>query len=108
MKLRTLKSTLQVARHTVPTMQPAQYRPDMIQRKRGSAGVKDRAKIKERDCGLCQECRRRGRVTIGKVVDHIKPLWDGGSDEDDNKELLCDPCHDHKTAGEAAQRARGG
>lgn len=78
----------------------------IIPRKRGSAGVKDRINIKTRDCGLCQECRRHGRVTLGRVVDHIKPLWDGGSDEDDNKQLLCDPCHDEKTIREASQRAR--
>jgi 5-methylcytosine-specific restriction protein A len=79
----------------------------MVQRKRGSAGVKDRNNIKRRDCGLCQECRRQARVSIGRVVDHIVPLWNGGSDEDENKELLCDPCHDAKTAREAAMRAAG-
>ncbi|MDN4061293.1 HNH endonuclease [Massilia sp. YIM B02769] len=42
-------------------------------------------------------------------MDHLKPLWAGGSDDDDNKELLCQtPCHDAKTAREARQRAAGG
>lgn len=79
-----------------------------IERKRGSAGVKGRNSIKSRDCGLCQACRRNGFVTLGAQVDHIIPLWRGGSDEDSNKELLCAPCHDTKTRREAAERARGG
>jgi 5-methylcytosine-specific restriction protein A len=102
MKLKTLKPRLQAA--PASRLQVLTARPHTTERKRGSAGVKDRAKIKQRDCGLCQECKRRGRVTIGAVVDHITPLWDGGSDEDDNKELLCTPCHDAKTAAEAGQR----
>jgi 5-methylcytosine-specific restriction endonuclease McrA len=48
-------------------------------------------------------------VSVGTVVDHIVPLWKGGSDADSNKELLCQaPCHDAKTAREAAERARDG
>lgn len=78
-----------------------------VERKRGSAGVRDRNRIKERDCGLCQECKRKGRVGIGRLVDHRIPLWDGGSDEDENKQSLCFACHDAKTAIEAALRARG-
>jgi 5-methylcytosine-specific restriction protein A len=83
-------------------------RPDTVERKRGSAGVKDRQRIKERDCGLCVRCQKEGRVSLGKVVDHIVPLWAGGSDEDENKQLLCDPCHDAKTAREAKERAGAG
>lgn len=70
--------------------------------------MKDRENIKQRDCGLCQACKRMGRATPGAVVDHIIPLWAGGSDEDGNKQLLCTPCHDAKTAQEAATRASGG
>lgn len=103
-RLQTLKSRLA----KLPSrLSGLSYATNTVQRKRGSAGVKDRNNIKARDCGLCQECRRKGRVSIGRVVDHITPLWAGGSDEDDNKELLCDPCHDAKTAREAAQRAAG-
>ncbi len=106
-KLRTLSSSLKapVGRLAMP----ARARPGVVERKRGSAGIKDRERIRERDGGLCQECKRQGRTSVGTVVDHIKPLWAGGSDEDDNKELLCQtPCHDAKTAREARQRAAGG
>ncbi|NHZ93534.1 hypothetical protein F2P45_31710 [Massilia sp. CCM 8733] len=41
----------------------------------------------------------------GYLVDHIKPLCEGGSDDDTNKQLLCAPCHDAKSAQEAAARS---
>jgi 5-methylcytosine-specific restriction protein A len=89
------------------TSRIAQPLSTATQRKRGSAGVKDRNRIRERDCGLCQECLRQGITRLGTQVDHTIPLWDGGSDTDDNKQLLCDPCHDVKTKREAAERAAG-
>jgi 5-methylcytosine-specific restriction protein A len=103
MKLRTLKPRVQVASLSRLQSLPA----STVERKRGSAGVRDRQRIKERDCGLCQRCRLDGKVTLGDVVDHKVPLWAGGSDDDANKWLLCNPCHDAKTASEAALRARG-
>ena len=105
-RLTTLKPRLQAV--SASRVQVLAGRPDTVPRLRGSAGVRDREAIKRRDCGICQECKRKGRVTIGRVVDHIKPLWDGGSDDESNKELLCDPCHDAKTAREAGIRAAGG
>lgn len=105
MKLQTLKPRLQAARSRLPVLATA--RPDVVERKRGSAGVRDRERIRRRDCGLCQECKRNGRVAMGAAVDHIVPLWKGGSDDDANKELLCAPCHDVKSAREARERVRG-
>ena len=84
MKLQTLKPRLQAATSRV-AMLPTQ-RPEVVERKRGSAGVRDRERTRARDCGLCQECKRQGRTSIGAVVDHIKPLWAGGSDDDAMKE----------------------
>jgi len=104
-KLQTLKPRLMVASINRIQQAPAA----VVERKRGSAGVRDRERIRERDCGLCQECKRQGRVSLGSVVDHIVPLWKGGSDADSNKELLCQtPCHDAKTAREAKERSGGG
>lgn len=104
-KLQTLKPNVRQAASRV-NMLPTQ-RPDTIERKRGSAGVRDRERIRARDCGLCQECKRNGKTSIGVAVDHITPLWNKGSDDDSNKELLCQPCHDAKSAREAKDRARG-
>ena len=77
-----------------------------MERKRGSAGVKDRNRIKERDNGLCVLCQAIGKVSLGREVDHRIPLWAGGSDDDENKQTLCYPCHEAKTAREAAQRGK--
>jgi 5-methylcytosine-specific restriction endonuclease McrA len=101
MKLQSLKPRVRTLALALVTAQPV-----TVERKRGSAGVKDRARIKTRDCGLCQECMRNGKTVLGQDVDHITPLWAGGSDEDRNKELLCVPCHEAKTAREAADRGR--
>ncbi|SEO37600.1 HNH endonuclease [Nitrosospira multiformis] len=102
MKLVTLKPRLgTIGTSRVQTLQSV--RPGIVERKRGSAGVKERESIKRRDCGVCQSCGR-----LGRVVDHIVPLWAGGSDDESNKQLLCDSCHDAKTKREATQRAGGG
>src|SRR5687768_7004836 len=100
MKLATLKPRL----GTIGTSRVSmlQSRPGIVERKRGSAGVKDREAIKRRDCGVCQSCGR-----LGTEVDHITPLWAGGSDGESNKQLLCDACHEAKTSREATQRAGG-
>lgn len=105
MKLKTLKPRLKVAGDRVRTMPTV--RPGAVERKRGYAGVKDRERIRERDCGLCQECLRQHRTTLGIDVDHIIPLWEGGPDTDENKELLCLEHHQEKSAIEAARRAAG-
>lgn len=104
MKLTSLKPRVQGLSGRLPMLQA---RPEVIQRKRGYAGVLDRRRIRARDCDLCQECKRQGRTTIGYPVDHIIALADGGTDDDSNKETLCVPCHDAKSAREARARARG-
>lgn len=67
----------------------------------GSRWERIRNRIINRDKHLCQECLRNGRYTQGKQVDHITPKYLGGTDFDDNLELLCDNCHTEKTAKEA-------
>ena len=54
--------------------------------------------VLSRDNGLCQECKRRGRLKTGKQIDHILPrkkrpelaLVAG------NLEVLCAACHNAK------------
>jgi 5-methylcytosine-specific restriction protein A len=105
MKLQILKNNLQPAASSATPLAQAQL--NTVERVRGWRGVRDRNRIRERDCGLCQQCLRGGSVSVGAAVDHIVPLWRGGSDDDSNKELLCQPCHDAKSAVEASQRAAG-
>ena len=50
---------------------------------------------------LCVECRRLGRVTLATQRDHIKPLAEGGLDDSDNEQGLCEECHDVKSKVEA-------
>jgi 5-methylcytosine-specific restriction endonuclease McrA len=53
--------------------------------------------------------------TLAWAMDHIVPLWSVADMPDlqrieyfklANLQVLCDPCHDRKTAGEAARRAK--
>lgn len=54
---------------------------------------------------LCNQCSRRERLVLAKVVDHIIPIEDGGEPLDvENLQSLCKPCHTAKTNKE---RGRG-
>ena len=72
----------------------------------GSAWVKLREIVLKRDAYLCQECLRNDRPTpLGikphdHAIDHITPKARGGTDDLDNLESLCAPCHDAKSATE--------
>lgn len=58
--------------------------------------------IRIRDNGLCVECLNDKRITVGTIVDHIIPIkqnWNKRLDED-NLQLLCQPCHNKKTGTE--------
>lgn len=69
-------------------------------RLRGRAGVKQRERRLARSDGLCQHClvAEPKRIRIATVVNHIKPLAHGGSDEDGNTENLCRECDLIETA----------
>jgi 5-methylcytosine-specific restriction protein A len=65
----------------------------------GSAGVAQRRRIRLRDNYTCQNPTCRRAVRVGEV-DHKIPLEKGGSNDDDNLWLLCNPCHKIKTASD--------
>ncbi|THG40431.1 HNH endonuclease [Sphingomonas olei] len=77
-------------------------------RKRGRAGQRDRAEVIAEE-PFCRECLKNNRATPTAIVDHIKPLAWGGSDARSNKQGLCVPCHDLKSASEREvdRRSRG-
>lgn len=54
----------------------------------------------------CEECTRLGRLLPADEVDHIVPLSQGGTDDDDNLQAINRECHKAKTAREAAAGAR--
>ncbi|WP_306674693.1 HNH endonuclease [Burkholderia cepacia] len=62
-----------------------------------------RKRIRKRD-GYC--CRACGIAVRAGVVDHIKPLAQGGSNEDENLQLLCKECHDDKTNADQGYKVR--
>lgn len=70
----------------------------MAERLRGHKGVAQRRRRMLRSNWLCEHCQAKGLTRKADVVDHIKPLAHGGSDEDSNTQNLCDPCHILKTA----------
>lgn len=59
-----------------------------------------RAKLFESN-PLCVECERQGRITLATQRDHIKPLAEGGLDDDSNVQGLCEACHDAKSKAES-------
>lgn len=63
-----------------------------------------RIRIATRDAFICKDC---GRVAYGRDghADHIVPLEEGGSDDDENIVWRCSSCHGKKTRAE--QRRRG-
>jgi 5-methylcytosine-specific restriction protein A len=79
--------------------------PVPTMRLRGRAGKEQRRRRLARTGGLCERCQSRGRVVVATVVDHIKPLALGGSDEDSNTRNLCDPCHTDVTAEQFGHEA---
>ena len=55
---------------------------------------------------LCVHCTDQGRLSLAVEVDHIVPLYKGGSNEQDNMQGLCVECHKVKTAKDMGHRER--
>lgn len=102
MPLKTLKSN-------VPMLNTARVRvveakAGTTERVRGRAWMEQRKRIGLRDRYQCAAC---GLIRLDHEVDHRVPLEQGGSNDDDNLQLLCagpDRCHAKKTAQEARAR----
>jgi 5-methylcytosine-specific restriction endonuclease McrA len=88
----------------------------MIRSARPSSTWKKSAyrRIAARDGEQCAVCTignkmsftREGYLQKSLHVDHVTALRSGGSNHDDNLQLLCDFCHKKKTAREQAEIAR--
>jgi 5-methylcytosine-specific restriction protein A len=76
------------------------YRGNRHQRGYGTEWEHKRKRILARDEGLCVPCRKEGIITLAREVDHIVAKARGGSDDDDNLQSICRPCHKTKTARE--------
>lgn len=63
--------------------------------------------IKLRECPLCEECTKQGRMTKATDVDHIIPHkgdWHLFTSKD-NLQCLCHSCHSEKTNREMNRNA---
>lgn len=68
-----------------------------------------RVRIFDRAGGVCHLCKLPINATRGEKwhVEHIKPLWEGGSDDETNMAPSHIDCHATKTGEEATPRAKG-
>ena len=46
---------------------------------------------------LCAMCKAKGIITIAVELDHILAITNGGTNDWDNYQGLCIPCHEIKT-----------
>ena len=97
--------TVTVARHAAPvTTDDAQtdQRPSAWRRGYDARWRRLRLMILRRDKFVCCVCGKPGATE----VDHIKPLVEGGENDDGNLQSLCRRCHAIKTGRDAkAKRA---
>ena len=76
--------------------QPDGGRPNAASRGYGWNWQKLRPVVLVRDGWLCRVCGRPAGKSAH--VDHIVPKRQGGTDELDNLQTLCQSCHSRKTA----------
>ncbi len=55
---------------------------------------------------LCVHCLKQGRTRLATELDHILALVNGGTDTADNRQGLCDECHDIKSAADLGHKLR--
>lgn len=80
----------------------------MVERtQRKTLTVREKAVVWNRSNGLCVICQASGLIVEGHEYDHIIPLAYGGSNDIDNFQLLCVPCHKNKSAEEKGHKVRG-
>lgn len=77
-------------------------RAEATTRRAPSAAMK-RAALAKSD-GRCARCD--DNLSGGVEFDHFIPLWMKGAHSVENLDALCIPCHDRKTADDAANRAK--
>lgn len=46
---------------------------------------------------LCEQCKSQGKYTMATEVHHIKPLSEGGTNDENNLMALCKSCHSRIT-----------
>ncbi|MDP3271307.1 HNH endonuclease [Limnobacter sp.] len=82
-------------------------RPDAAKRITGRRLQALRVALFERE-PLCAECKRNGVVRLATQRDHIQSLEEGGAEDEDNTQGLCDECHEGKSLKERLKASRQG
>jgi 5-methylcytosine-specific restriction protein A len=103
-RLRTLAPRLPVASpaRTLATVHTERIRGRQLQ------AIRERILIRDGFVCQCPDCQGgKLRLRPAAVVDHRTPLWEGGTDCDENRQALSTECHALKTAAEAKRRAGG-
>ncbi len=75
------------------------FGPKKRKRKLTSA---DKKRIAAKQGWKCAKCKKL--LPTRYHLDHIKPLSEGGSDKESNRQVLCPNCHSDKTEEERARR----
>lgn len=74
----------------------------IVDRIRGRRGVEIRQSFLRAN-PLCVHCAGKGIVRAATQVDHIIPLHQGGTETSDNRQGLCNECHEVKTLRETGR-----
>ena len=74
---------------------------------RGSMSPQRALRIFQAADGRCGKCERKLGPADDWDVDHITALCNGGTDDDANLQVLCEWCHDKKTADDKALAGKG-
>ncbi len=76
-----------------------------VKRVRGRRLQAQRAVLFARE-PLCRTCAANGLVVMATIRDHVVPLAEGGADDDENVQPLCQSCSDVKTHEESTRGRR--
>lgn len=58
-----------------------------------------RTRLINRDGKMCKYCHRP-LLESEMTIDHITPIWKNGRNKQNNLQILCFPCHQHKSKHE--------
>jgi 5-methylcytosine-specific restriction endonuclease McrA len=78
-----------------------------VHEKRRTFNDRERAQFLALKGGRCAHCRNKIKSGWEWEIDHIIPIADGGTDDDENLQVLCFMCHSLKTKDDVAEIAKG-
>ena len=67
---------------------------------------RERLAVWERDKGICQNCFRQLGPADKWILEHVRALEKGGTNEKSNLKVFCEPCAGQKTPRDHAEAAK--